>query len=983
MKRITLLAFLCFTCVAAVLPGVAAAAVPAEVAEARRLQGELRYAEADSLLRVAIARLDVKPLPDSLALADALHLFAVGRSVRAMFTDSAAIAAANRALAIRERALPPGSDALGNSQLTQVRYQLGAGHTDEAVAMLRRLVALRTPYATPRDTILPEAWRGLGFALRDQGDAAAAVAAFDSTLARRRSARGEDRVFGLTLAELGRGLMLLGRFGAARDSMHRALEIVERQPGATYAAALVFDYMATLERAAGNLTRAIDHGQEALRRITSGPVPDSTEIARLQRNLSSCLNELGDYAGTRALLEATLPIYRRSYGPNHWRVASLLNSLGNAKVGLRDSSGLSDLRTAETIYLSRRGGPNAELARVRHTLANLELLEGRPLDAAATCARGLDAISGNSTSSLRVVVGQLHSLRLHALVMAGVRDTATLETARRALLGYAAEQVLDSSSIGDEVHAANARALDALGRPDEAWDEALRSEALSRESSNRVARALGDEHALLHSSQVGARLDLLCRLAAGGGPAADARWAQAWDRVVRGRGQVRAELARRHAPAAFAGDTVLTGAHARWDDAQQQLARASLDAGAERSPRARAALDRARAEAAERERLYARALAERGLAARARGDARRRAREAGAEAGARLAARGVRRHRLGARGRVRRACRERHRRPRRPRPVLRTARARACVARAARALAVAGARGAAAAEANCRRAGQRVRARVGRARPARRRRRGRPAGGRRTARVAAVAGAARAARPMAGRDGPAPAPAARRTRPARHRGRDRRPAPARAGRRRLRRRHEFRAACERCALRRSHADVRRTAGHARRGRRRRPIVAGTRRHRRSRDGPGRQRSHAAPRRPARERAAPGDARRRGRRLRRYRRAARRRRREPDRASGSARVTRTPHAGGRRARAGRRSVGGTPHVARVVRRAAARGQPRRRRRRPAHRRRGGDARPVRARAGSCCPPATPGSPRAGHAKARWACGARSRWRARAP
>jgi hypothetical protein len=153
-----------------------------------------------------------------------------------------------------------------------------------------------------------------------------------------------------------------------------------------------------------------------------------------------------------------------------------------------------------------------------------------------------------------------------------------------------------------------ARATRALGRAEESWAQALEAEQLWRERARLNLRALPDRRGLELTTKERRYLDLVLDLARNG----PADWrATAWDRLVRTRGIVRAESARRRTPAQFDADTALVAAHARWIGAQRRLAQ-RLVSNPGRDSTTRRALDGLRTEAEEAEADYARTLSSRG-----------------------------------------------------------------------------------------------------------------------------------------------------------------------------------------------------------------------------------------------------------------------------------------------------------------------------------------------------------------------------------
>jgi hypothetical protein len=580
---------------------------PPSLVAARKLQAEKRMVQSDSLCRAAVEELSRTPIRDSLLLAEALQLRSYARLARGVYTDSIGFASIERAWEIRRRLNDPSADDASQMQILRMNWRMLQGKGDSAEVILRSIVVARTARAAPRDTILPEALRGLAFVKRDRGDVAGALATFDSARTVRRRVRGNDRIGAQMLSEIGRLLRLQGSVAASRESLQRAISEIEAIDGVgAPTTATLIDYLASTERDAGNLMRAIDLSQEGVRRLKAATPPDETEIARLRRNMAGWMIELDDLPGARALLEDVLPAYRSMYGDKHWRVASVLASLGSIIVNRGDSTALGYLREAEAIRRARPGPVDPELARIYHSQATWQLTQQDWRGTVATCERGLAAATSNPPL-VRIVTGQLHALRVRALALG--TDTTGLALACDEMDHAMVTLALDSSSVSDAVHLARSYARTTQGRDAEAWSEAVVAQASSHERALASARTLSDQYALLRQASASEALDRLFALAPSG---SSERLAFAWDRLVRARGLVRAELARRHPPAALRADTAIVASLERWTEAQRLLARATLALGSDRSASARASWEELRAEAAERERLHARTLAERG-----------------------------------------------------------------------------------------------------------------------------------------------------------------------------------------------------------------------------------------------------------------------------------------------------------------------------------------------------------------------------------
>jgi len=575
---------------------------------ARLLQSQYRWAAAESLATAVLGRLTADPRPDSLALAEALYLMSFSKHSRGVYADTAGQRAAFRCLAIRDRALPPDDGRVAEALLLRSRWLSSLGHADSAVAPARRAIAIRTLRHVPGDSLLAGAWGQLGRAHRDRQDFESALVAYDSAMAGHLQAHGECVAVVFLLAEAGYSLQRLGELERAREKLERALAISNRSPGPdSYIQSQVLDYLAGVELEAGNVARGIDLAYEAVRVISLHRRPDDLGLLRLQSNLGNSLMSFGDYAAARRLFESTAPAFRSAYGADHWRTMSTRVKLGMALASLGDTAAAGrEFVEIESLLASKPGPPDPSLGSARHYQGELLYLEGRPAAARAALESAL-----RTERALRAP-RPLEITRSHYALIATLEalgDTAALAATRRELLHFADSTRLAPGITAHVVTYWNARALRGLGREAEAWSTALEADRQARRLVALNARLLPDRSAIGLSSINDRELDLVLDLSRG----RPERFEIAWDRVVRSRGMVRAELARRRLPPALRGDSTVARAHARRVDAQQTYARALV--ALPRGPgnaNEEAELERLRLEADHAERDYARQIGQHG-----------------------------------------------------------------------------------------------------------------------------------------------------------------------------------------------------------------------------------------------------------------------------------------------------------------------------------------------------------------------------------
>ena len=575
---------------------------------ARLLQSQYRWAAVESLATAALGRLAAEPRPDSLALAEALYLMSFSKHSRGVYADTAGQRAAFRCLAIRERALPPDDGRIAEALVLQSRWLASLGYADSAVAPARRAIAIRTLRHVPGDSLLAVAWGQLGRAHRDRQDFESALVAYDSAMAGHLQAHGECVAVVFLLAEAGYSLHRLGELDRAREKLELALEISNRSPGPdSYIQSQVLDYLSGVEEESGNVARGIDLSYEAVRVIGLHRRPDDLGVLRLESNLGNSLLSFGDYEGARRLYESTIPAFRSAYGADHWRTMSTRVRLGMALVSLPDTAAAGrEFVEIESLLGSKPGPPDPSLGSARHWQGELLYLEARPAAARAALESGLRSERAlraprplEITRSLYVLIATLEALG----------DTAALAATRRELLHFADSTRLAAGVTAHVVTYWNARALRGLGREAEAWSTALDADRQARRLVALNARLLPDRSAIGLSSINDRELDLVLDMSRGKAQ----RFETAWDRVVRSRGMVRAELARRRLPPELRADSTIARALARRVDAQQTYARALVarPRGA-RNAEEEAEFGRLRLEAEHAEQDYARLIGQHG-----------------------------------------------------------------------------------------------------------------------------------------------------------------------------------------------------------------------------------------------------------------------------------------------------------------------------------------------------------------------------------
>ncbi len=582
----------------------------ADLEAARQLQVQEQWAASESLATAALTRLEADPAPDSLAIAEALYRIGVARWRTVGYADGSGMRAAARSLGIRERRLPADHLDLADAHSLVARFLPEMGRADSAKVHVRRALAIRKTVLAPDDTLIAKTWDQLALIQRNSEDFRGALESWNQAIAIRQRAQGpESPEVARLIAQTGVPWMELGDLEKAREVLEESLLMFARTAGPDPPGRWIpLNILADVERRSWNLARNYDLLQEAYRIVRINYGEDSREALTMRANLAIALHDLDDMAGARALQSELLPRLQAQYGPAHPRTLNVQHGLAVCSSRMGDyATAMRLLLEAESLLVAREGPPVSNLSVVQGQISDLLYRQGQNQESRAIAERAL-----RTSLSARQKAGWVTASAYcaHILPLAAIGDTAALAHARRELLVAREQYALGSSNMAATIQLNAAWASRHLNRDQEAWNHALDAERLSRERLEMSLRTLPDRRALLLARLEGRYLDLLLNLSRGSDAA---RQETVWDRGVRTRGLVRAEIARRRRPPGFESDSAIAGLHEHWMSTQRLWARRLVSTGG--SPRdsaTRVALETLRATVEESEGAYARALAERG-----------------------------------------------------------------------------------------------------------------------------------------------------------------------------------------------------------------------------------------------------------------------------------------------------------------------------------------------------------------------------------
>ncbi len=563
-----------------------------------------RSAAADSLATLALAEAEQADPPDSAMIAGAMMRVGKARYARRMLKDSVAYTMLTGSLAIQSRLSHPDYAELAETHTRLGRVLAETDRADSALIQYAAALAAAEAGGLANDSTRAVLLWNKGTALRTLSRPREAEATLLDAIARMERWGGPQHTgLPLLLNVLSGAYVDLGRFAEARAALERAIGIVERTQGGESADLIpLVNRQATIEHRAGDTARSIELLERALAISAKVYGAEDVHSFPLRYNTALRLMDFGDYKGASRWFRDALRIGEAHYGKGHISTEQTRTMLGYAEVSAGDTAeALRDLDQAQAELEKRPLDPNQMLVYCYRSRAAVLLMRGDVQGARRVANRGLAILATSPSPLLEAQMG-LYEQKVEAARLAS--DLSGLDSTNAQMAALFDTPESRGLETYMEYLCLRGRSEAALGRVDSAWVHLLAAEQIERQRLERNIRALPDARALEFSSLNAAPLDFLIQFASGRGPSADA---VAWDRVIRWRGSVHDEMARRRAPEVAAGDTALAGAHGRWTTSAQRLARAEVGGAPP------ASLETLRTESAEAERSYGSLIASHGI----------------------------------------------------------------------------------------------------------------------------------------------------------------------------------------------------------------------------------------------------------------------------------------------------------------------------------------------------------------------------------
>jgi CHAT domain-containing protein/tetratricopeptide (TPR) repeat protein len=529
-----------------------------------------RDADALSLAERAVAILE--NLPDAeLDLARALHTLGNVRDARSERPQ--ARAAYERALAIRERLLPPDDGDL-LATLNNLGLEVSKlGDKASARPLLEQALAIRERTLPPDDPKISNSLRSLGGLLQDLGDYEAARPLLERAVAIRRATLGPaHHDVGVALNSLAVLRYLSGDYAGAERDYLEAVRILEISDPVGALLPLVRANYAVILEDRGDAAGAMRQFDATWRAIEASKGPDDPVLALALDDAGQMAYAMGDYADSRPLLERAVQIWEERPESDKERRALGYENLANLRWRSGDPAGAEALHRQALALREQTIGADHPLA--ARSLTNLGVLAGERGDWQQ--ARQLEE---RALAILRKTLEADHPDLIVPLTSLGT-TLAVLGEAQQALSSLQEALALARKNLGAEspqipVILGHLAAVNRqLGDHPAALAAALDAAEISRRQIRLVGQALAERQVLRLAALQSGRTDLALSIALDGGEPAEL--AQAFDAVVRTRALVFDAMAVRQRASLDQTDPATAGLRQVLADARERLAHLTL-----------------------------------------------------------------------------------------------------------------------------------------------------------------------------------------------------------------------------------------------------------------------------------------------------------------------------------------------------------------------------------------------------------------------
>jgi CHAT domain-containing protein/Flp pilus assembly protein TadD len=423
-----------------------------------------------------------------------------------------------RVLALKEKTYGPRSMEVATTLSNLSAPEGMSGNFTEARVLLERALSI-SEERNARTTVVSNILYNLGTLNEHLGDYASSRNYYERAFEiRRRDLSLDHPLTAAASFALGMSLMRLGDFPAARAHYEQALSVQEKTLGADHPEfADSLNSLAVLLGRMGRYAEAKPLQERALSILEKALGTDHTRVLEMRYDLASLLTRMGELDEAKRLLEMTAAVQERVEGPSHPDCGRSLNRLAEVESRLREF-------------------PDAQ----RHFERALAIFEKVYGDDHPDTAASLDGLG-----QLRYMAGDFE--RAETLIGQAL-------AIRRAKLGPSHPTVAEELTSLAGVHWAQ-------GKARRAFEESLQAEDILRSHFGRSLRGFSERDALDYEKVRSSGLDMLLSVLASAPSAAASKndVARGWMALIRSRALVLDQMASLHRTASGQEDPEVAG----------------------------------------------------------------------------------------------------------------------------------------------------------------------------------------------------------------------------------------------------------------------------------------------------------------------------------------------------------------------------------------------------------------------------------------
>ncbi len=329
------------------------------------------------------------------SLAEASRLLAQGDSLTEKGSYDQAVAATQRSLTIRERALGPDHPEVAwpLNSLALALQKKGAFAQSES--LYQRALTIREKATGREDSAYADVLQGLAEMYRTRSDLTRAEPLLQQTLSIREKVLGpEHSDVCITLNSLAGVYRSKGEAARAESLYHRAIAISEKTMGPEHRfTGSIVNNLAGMYRNQGEYARAESLYRRAMAIGEKALGPEHPDFASMLNNLALLLGSKGELAREEPLLQRALAIQEKALGADHPLVANTLSNLGVLYIQRNDlDRGERHLVRALEIREKKLGPGNPMVAITLLNLAQIQSQRGATAAAESLFLRTLSIL---------------------------------------------------------------------------------------------------------------------------------------------------------------------------------------------------------------------------------------------------------------------------------------------------------------------------------------------------------------------------------------------------------------------------------------------------------------------------------------------------------------------------------------------------------------------------------------------------------------